>query len=687
MGDRNQEIIKTHNTVVVVVTVACIGAIVESITQGWEFWVPPLIAIANIVALWMHISQYSTPRFRENYYIIFAMLVTFYHGMHRTSFFDVVVTCALFMGTVAVIRRIIYLRIILVEFFAIMGAQIYMAVRERAIEFDSLTTSRVILHVMVLICIYKVMTTVIEKSLRGDEEIRKRDMEKKAYDHNMEDFLVNISHELRTPVNVINGLSVLILRKEDREDIRSIRNAGRRLAHQIEDIQDYSEIQRKEVVMENERYMITSLLNDLLTGYRSMKRGSKLEFIVDLDPTVPSVLRGDAGKIRKILEHLLDNAFKFTKRGGARLRITALKKEYGVNLIMEVSDTGIGMTEKDIEAVSRGIYQANQNRDRTTGGIGLGLSIVYGIVRGMNGFVKIESEPGRGTTVRVSVFQEVVDQSPCMNVRTDRYLNVVFYNYPGKYKVAALGRFYRDMGKNLAAGLRVNLYMATRIEELKKLISKGGITHVFMGVEEYRDNNAYIDSIAEKDIQVAVYGAKEFTAGNSRIMTMMKPIYGLQVVQLLNGTEDDEDKKLSNVSAKPALEGLKALVVDDEPMNLVVATGLLGDYSVESDTADSGKEAIRKFENNEYDVVFMDHMMPEMDGVEAMKILRNIADQQERDVKIIALTANAVSGAKEMFMREGFDGFIAKPIRINDFERVMNQVMTDGKTGRKRGTR
>ena len=672
---------------VLVITVACIGAIAESLTQGWEFWVPPLIGVGVVVAWWMHISQYGSERGRENYYMIFSMLVSFYHGVHWTSFFDVIVISALLMSTATLIKRIMYLRLIMIEFFLTMSVQIIMALSLGTIHFDTLTISRVLLHIIGEICIYSVLKTVADRGLLEDDRLKAREDEKKQYDHDMEDFLVNISHELRTPVNVINGLSGLILRKENREDIASISDAGRRLAHQIEDIQDYSEIQRKNVVIENERYMITSLLTDLLAAYRPVSERNGLEYIVDLDPTVPAALKGDPKKIYKIMEHLMNNAFKFTRQGGARIRISALKKDYGINLILEVSDTGIGMTQKDIEGVSNGIYQADRKRDRRTGGIGLGLSIVYGLVRSMNGFVKIESEPGRGTTVRVSVFQEVVDKSPCMSARTDRFINAVFYIQPDKYKVPALGEFYRDMARTLSRGLRVNLYIAQGLHELEKLLARGDMTHVFMGAEEYFADRNYIESISESGVCVAVSAPDELARQiRGNVIFLSKPIYGMQIVNLINEVAADEDKDNACDNETPLLAGIRALVCDDEPMNLVVAKGLFKEYRMYTDTVESGKEAVERFRENDYDVIFMDHMMPEMDGVETMKRIRAVSEQENRPVKIIALTANAVSGAKEMFLSKGFDGFISKPITISDFERVMNRVMKDVMDDRKRGT-
>ena len=132
-------------------------------------------------------------------------------------------------------------------------------------------------------------------------------------------------------------------------------------------------------------------------------------------------------------------------------------------------------------------------------------------------------------------------------------------------------------------------------------------------------------------------------------------------------------------SETPLFKGVKALIVDDEPMNLVVATSLFREYDMIIETAPSGREAIKKYRDNDYDVIFMDHMMPEMDGVEAMKQIKARASDLDREVIVIALTANAVSGAREMFIREGFDGFIAKPINTADFERTMLKILPSEK--------
>ena len=151
-------------------------------------------------------------------------------------------------------------------------------------------------------------------------------------------------------------------------------------------------------------------------------------------------------------------------------------------------------------------------------------------------------------------------------------------------------------------------------------------------------------------------------------------------MNILNG-ETPEYGLISVESPRhPKFQGIRALVVDDEPMNLVVATGLFKEYGMMIDTALSGKESIKKYTDNDYDVVFMDHMMPEMDGIEAMKRLREVASKKNKKLRIIALTANAISGARAMFLNEGFDGFISKPVDLNDFERTMNMVMSNGES-------
>jgi CheY-like chemotaxis protein len=355
----------------------------------------------------------------------------------------------------------------------------------------------------------------------------------------------------------------------------------------------------------------------------------------------------------------------------------SIPREYGINLIIEVTDTGIGMTRADMSRISKGMYQANKKRNRSTGGIGIGLPIVYGFVRKMGGFVNISSTKGNGTTVRISIPQTVVDPSSCLAVKEESKEDLVFYTKPEKYKIPEVREYYRQMMTNLASGLKAKLYLAGEREELKHLTEELDISHIFTGQEEYESDRELLDDLANKGYKIVVAAKEGFrTREGSGVAMIPKPLYAFPVVRLLNG-EGEADVFENEGTGRLKFTGVSALIVDDEPMNLVVASGLLREYKMFADTAESGKEAIKKFEEGEYDVVFMDHMMPGMDGVEAMKAIRQVAEVSGKKPVIIALTANALSGAREMFLNEGFDGFIAKPIDIAEFERVLKRVLPE----------
>lgn len=686
MNDNTGRNLKSHNVVIVMITIASLGAIIETVNLGWEIWFAPLILIGVITVWVFHLSQYRDSHFRENFYMVFSMIIAFFHGAHITSYFDIFVISSLLLVTATLLKRKLYLHLNLAEFFLIMLMQTLMAVFNHSVTFDSLTISRIILHCVSELCLYKALLNLLEEYQKIETELEEKVRDEQMVSTTMEDFLVNISHELRTPVNVITGISELILKKNYSDDVSSIRSAGLRLSQQIEDIQDYSEIQRGDALIVEEKYNIISLVNDIITGMNLLGVKKVIELIVDIDPNLPALLKGDGARLSKIISQLLDNAYKFTKKGGVCLKISGIRKDYGINLNIEVTDTGIGMTQEDIEKIANGGYQANKKRNRSTGGIGLGLSIVFGFVRLMNGFVTIESEKKRGTTVRISVVQEVVDASPCLRVKFRNFVNIVYHSNPEKFKSLKVRAFYNEMVTDIAAGLRVNLYGASSLSELKRLLERGDITHVILGYEEYRNAPDFFDVLASGAAKVAVFCDKDqFISDKSGVIRMLKPMYVYPVVRIL---DDGEKGYLSvNEGTRPVLNGVKALIVDDEPMNLVVASGLFKDYKMITDTAESGNEAIFKYENGDYDVVFLDHMMPEMDGVEVMKKLKLIAERKGKKLCTIVLTANAISGAKEMFIREGFDGFISKPIKFTDFERVMNRILAEGRISINGGTK
>lgn len=669
---------RTENYILLLITLACAGLTIESIMLNWEFWVPPLVIIGMILLWVMNVLSIPDYPIRRVGYLIYAMLTVFFHGVHETSLFDVVAVVSLVMIGFSFFDQVYMMHLFVAEYVIIMCMQIMMAHGSGSIVFDGLNISRVILHFSVIFLIYFSCVKAISDRAEYNDSIQDMNVRIDRNEADMEDFLSNISHELRTPINVVNGMSDLLINEGVGSEANSIKKAGIRLACQVEDIQDYTECKRQKVFLEEDNYMCISLINDVVTSFRQYDNTKNLEMVVDLSPQTPTMLRGDIKKLHKIFRHLLENAIKFTRKGGVYVKMFAESTDYGVNLCIEMTDTGMGMSRNDIRSISEGMYQANKKRNRSSGGIGLGLYIVHGFAHRMGGFVKIESERGNGTTIRVTIPQKIIDKKPCLSLAESFEGAVLFHVRPDKYKTPRLREFYRNMAANLATGIKVPLYPADTVYEVERLKEKISATHVFMGQEEYEENKGYFEELAKEDIIVVVSAEAGFELPEgSRVILMPKPLYAYPIIKILNegrnvtDIEDDESRE------RPVFRGVKALIVDDEPMNLVVATSLFKNYEMVIDTAGSGKESIRKYRDNDYDIVFMDHMMPEMDGVEAMQKIKAVAADMDKKAVVVALTANAVSGAREMFINEGFDGFIAKPINITDFERVMLRVLPE----------
>ncbi len=671
--------LRKERLVIALIIIAQTGFILETLFSGWELWVVPLMVLGIFAILWIHFSQHLKSSYRVAVYFTLAAVSVFFVGSHENSFINPAVLIALLMISFALSDRVLYLNLSLIEYVLIMLYRI-ISVRISGGILDGHSIGEIIAHLAALISIYVLCRiSVSDRNLKQE----KMDfyMESIDKEHNdVGDFMSNVSHELRTPVNVINGMTALILKDEDRKELKSIREACIRLTHQIDDIQDYTEVRRNELILTESDYMCDSLINDAVTYYKSLERKNRLELIVDLAPDTTAVLRGDIEKLHKILRLLLDNALKFIKKGGVYLKVLSEPQEYGVNLIIEVTDTGIGMTRGQIARLSTGMYQANKKRTRSTGGIGLGFSIIFGFVRKMGGFVRIDSEKGVGTTVHISIPQQVVDNSPCLSVSADTVGDVLYFIRDGRIDVPQLREYNRSMTATLAGGLGLRMYATGDIKEFSRLLDELNVSHVFTGKAEYDAEKEVFDDLAKEKYHVIVTTEGDYSeVSESGVLFVTKPLYGSVFVRILNGDYEDSFRGYIN-SGKLSFEGVKALIVDDEPMNLVVATGIFKEYGLDLDTAESGSEAIRKFMEGDYDIIFMDHMMPEMDGVEAMKNIRNVASETNRDPVILALTANVLSGAREMFMQEGFDGFLAKPIDITEFERVMKNVLPEEMT-------
>lgn len=646
----------------------------ESLLLGWEVGAIVLLLTALIGSWVIYITDMVSGGMRLWLYFALTMISCFFYGIHKTSVFDLAPLMILIMILFSITEKTSIIRLCVITYYLTMCYD-FIFVLNHAIELTTLTVTRTLLH-LGLVLVSGCLVNLVLKRRKSERVYSDKKIEKlEETNRRVEDFLANVSHELRTPINAVTGISTVMLQKEEeqekREQLSSVQMAGKRLFGQIEDILDYTEIDTNKIRLSEENYTPSLVVSDLVSEYWE-KEEKQPELLFDYDTKIPLVLFSDERKIRKILKHLVDNAMKFTQEGGVYVRIFSLKKSYGINLCIEVSDTGVGIAKDELERITERFYQTSTGRNRKVGGLGLGLSIVYGMVRVMNGFMRIESEEGRGTTVTVSIPQQVAEENPEKPLINNKNLCVACFLMTEKYKVPQVREYYNKMIAHMVKQFDILLHRVTNRDELEQLLEVTPVTHLFVGEEEYRVNKNYLEMIDSKVRIVVVAGKNIILPQEKRIEIIRKPLCTQSVLNILKEKESDLSKRKKRKMICP---GIKVLVVDDEPMNLTVAKGIFENYQMIVKTVISGKEAIAACEKERFDIIFLDHMMPEMDGIETLKQLRKMQKESGQEYIIVAFTANAVSGAKKMFMEEGFDEFVSKPIETMTLERVLCKVL------------
>ena len=661
-------------------TIIALVLFCESLLLGWDKGAAILFLLGG-VACWVLYFTRAIPREQRLWLcVILTMLAFFFYGAHETSLYDLapVMIGAMILFSAAEIYNVIRLCVV-VYYVTVFYALVF--VIGNNMEYNSLVVTRLLLHFLLVFMASRLIRSNMRRRAVARQELEDEVSHLEEINRRTENFLANVSHELRTPINAVTGITAVMLKNETdeqkREDILSIQQAGLRLFGQIEDILDYTEIDTGRICVVRDHYMISSIVNDLVMGRQFAQKEHAPELIIDVDAKLPAVLLGDGRKIKKILKHLIGNALKFTKTGGVYVRIYGLKKDYGINLCICVRDTGEGIPEEHLSRITEQFYQSSEGENRKAGGLGLGLPIVQGMVLSMGGFMQIHSEVDKGTTVEVSIPQTIVDEMPGMVVENRETLCTACYLRQEKYKLAEVRDYYNETISHLAAGLELGIHRVFNLQELKKLTVIYQLTHLLIGREEYEEEPEWFEALAARTQVIVVAGGDFAPVSGSRILLMKKPFFTLPVINILNASKAEQPQMWENM--RMVCPGVRVLVVDDEPMNLMVAQGILKDYRMEVKTVESGMEAIEICEKEDFDLLFLDHMMPKMDGVETLHRLRKLMEETKRDVTVIAFTANAVSGAREMFYREGFDEFISKPIETMELERVLRKVLPQTK--------
>ena len=482
------------------------------------------------------------------------------------------------------------------------------------------------------------------------------------------DFLANMSHEIRTPMNSVIGLAEMTLREDlndrSRNYVGQIKSSGRILLEIINDILDFSKIESGNLDIVPIDYIPASLFNDVSNIIMMRLQGRDVEFDLQVSPTLPASLYGDNIRIRQILINLATNAVKFTESGSVTIHADYEKRdESSILMTISVTDTGIGIKQEDLENIFESFSQVDSKRNRSVEGTGLGLAISQQLVNLMGGTLSVKSEFGKGSTFSFTVPQKVTDWTPSVKVKEpDRCVALSLFE--SSFKSANFKRdssrlgvitYTMDPGQDLNA----------RYEEIKK--SYPGL-ELFLFLENSQLTPEHVEFIRNNPEVTAVL-VTDFGTRNdqnlSNLIHINNPISTLIIAMVYNHETVFYDEGQIEDTGDFTAPTASVLIVDDNAVNLTVAEGLLEPLNMKIMTADSGKEALSMTSRHDYDIVLMDHMMPEMDGIETTELIRK-ENPKYNDIPIIALTANAMSDAREKFLQAGMDDFIAKPIEVHN---------------------
>ncbi|MFP3154301.1 ATP-binding protein [Lachnospiraceae bacterium ZAX-1] len=457
-------------------------------------------------------------------------------------------------------------------------------------------------------------------------------------------FLTHMSHEIRTPMNAIIGMSELALREilpgTLHEMVSSIRQAGLDLLPIINDILDFSKIESGKMELIDGEYTLSTMINDVVSIVRVRLAEKGISFFVYVNPDIPNNLYGDETRVRQMLLNLLNNAVKYTKEGFIKLSVRGRKLDENDRILLsfEISDSGIGIKKEDIKDLFKEFSQVDKKRNQGISGSGLGLVITSDLASLMNGHIDVESEYNVGSTFTIKIPQRFIGDAVFAHVKNSEDIKALVYdNYEMRAESFALAM--RD--------LLIDCEMVSDCAAFVEVVKHNKYNYIFAPGTAFRQIDQYAGD------------AKRISIGGDEVgySTLTLPAYSLQLADIFNDVQGNYFKKTTALSMFMAPDA-RILIVDDIKVNIKVAEGLMAPYKMIIDTALSGQEAINLTKENSYDLIFMDHMMPEMNGIEAAgRIQENGCCSP-----IVMLTANAILGMMEMFLEKGMDDFLSKPL-------------------------
>ncbi len=488
------------------------------------------------------------------------------------------------------------------------------------------------------------------------------------------EFLANMSHEIRTPMNSIMGMCELSrteeMSKTARDNNETIYSSGKTLMNIINDLLDFSKIESGKMQLATTEYRLSDILSEAMNMASARKGKKKIEFAVDCDPDIPDYLRGDSSRIRQIIINLLTNAIKYTNEGGILLTVRSRKESYGINLIISVKDSGIGIKKEDMKRLYDAYDRFDIEKTNSVEGTGLGLPITKQLVELMGGIISVKSIYGEGSEFRVTIPQKVSDTKPVMDIRRNKDITILYYEKADNKIPDFIAKVYKKNFEVIVKRYKARKYICDNMRDVKREVRIGDYSHIFVGQEEYLEDKAYFDEISKTHNVFVLLERVDRIQTCETIINIYKPLATYQFARIIEGKDKENTLKPTSEISFTAPKA-KILVVDDNEVNLLVARGFMKRYNIAIEMATRGIDAVEMVKKKKYDIIFMDHLMPEMDGIETAEEIRKIDNDYAKYIPIVALTANVAEDVKKMFMEKGFRGFMAKPIQSDVLSKIL----------------
>lgn len=488
-------------------------------------------------------------------------------------------------------------------------------------------------------------------------------------------FFANMSHEIRTPMNAILNLSELLLRKDlpldVEQDISTIYEIGNGLLGIINSLLSFSKLDTGNIQLTTGTYSPATMCSDICSIISARLSKKSLHFFTDLDPFLPRQLIGDEMRIREILTNLLANAVKFTVSGKIELRLCAKNlSETKTELSFFISDTGSGIKEEDQKHLFRQFSRVDPKKNQTIMGTGLGLSISKKLTELMGGSITVESEYGKGSTFIVTIPQEISLADP-MIPTSDKMEQAEVYVY--------LPESDEELSKYVIRELR-KLHIHPSLISSVSSISLGRSnknSYLIIQQADFPSCQETIDSLFLQDHVLLLMKNSDTTESKYYNYQQMYP-YNLmmQTANILNGHPVKTASKKTDVYEDTTFPSARILIVDDNDVNSSVAKRLMEPYEMDIDVASNGFDTLTMASAKDYDLIFLDHMMPGMDGIETVQKLRKM-EGIRKNLPVIALTANVFFDAKTYFKEQGFSDFLAKPINVKELHNTLLQYLQE----------